>query len=65
MSSLLNNGLKLELYHPDKLGITKELVRDAFLESSEFWARKMLLLLVELGGAHWEIRPDFSDFYLK
>lgn len=65
ISSLLSVGYDLERNCPDQLGYLKNLIRDAFIEVHEPWARKMILLLIELGASGWNLLPDSNEYYFQ
>lgn len=65
ISSLLSVGYDLERNCPDQLSNLKNLIRDAFIEVQEPWARKMILLLIELGANSWNLLPDSNDYYFQ
>uniref|UniRef100_A0AC34QHK9 MIF4G domain-containing protein n=1 Tax=Panagrolaimus sp. JU765 TaxID=591449 RepID=A0AC34QHK9_9BILA len=63
IASLLSVGYDLERQCPDELGRLKNQIRDAFIEVSEPWARKMILLLMELSASGWTLPPESNDYY--
>jgi len=65
LSSFLNIGRDLERHLPDQLGDLKDLIRDAFISNMEPWARKMLLLLIELASNDWILCPDANEHYFN
>ncbi|VDN05651.1 unnamed protein product [Thelazia callipaeda] len=62
---LLSVGYDLERQCPEQLAILKDLIRDAFIEVQEPWARKMILLLMELGASGWKLPPEASEYYFQ
>lgn len=65
ISSLLSIGWDLERDCPDKLALLKDLIRDAFIDVTEPWARKMILLLLELGASGWKLPPEANEYYFQ
>jgi hypothetical protein len=65
IASLLSVGYDLERQCPDELGRLKNQIRDAFIEVSEPWARKMILLLMELSASGWTLPPESNDYYFS
>ncbi|KAK0411202.1 hypothetical protein QR680_005539 [Steinernema hermaphroditum] len=63
IGALLSVGYDLERHCPDQLGVLKELIRDALIEVHEPWARKMILLLMELSASGWKLSSDANDYY--
>ncbi|CAJ0579378.1 unnamed protein product, partial [Mesorhabditis spiculigera] len=63
IASLLSIGWGLERDCPDRLSQLKDLIRDAFIDVHEPWARKMILLLLELGASGWKLPPDANEYY--
>ncbi|KAF8381308.1 hypothetical protein PRIPAC_70450 [Pristionchus pacificus] len=63
ISSLLSIGYELERECPDRLAELKDLIRDAFIEVSEPWARKMILLMLELSASDWKLPPEANEYY--
>uniref|UniRef100_A0A7E4VDC5 MIF4G domain-containing protein n=1 Tax=Panagrellus redivivus TaxID=6233 RepID=A0A7E4VDC5_PANRE len=63
ISSLLSVGYDLERQCPDELGRLKNQIRDAFIDVSEPWARKMVLLLLELCASGWNLPASSNDYY--
>jgi len=63
IASLLSVGYDLERQCPDELGRLKNQIRDAFIEVTEPWARKMILLLMELSASGWTLPPESNDYY--
>ncbi|CAJ0962091.1 unnamed protein product, partial [Mesorhabditis belari] len=63
IACLLSIGYDLERDCPDRLSHLKDLIRDAFIEVHEPWARKMILLLLELGASGWKLPPEANDYY--
>uniref|UniRef100_A0A1I7WCM2 MIF4G domain-containing protein n=1 Tax=Heterorhabditis bacteriophora TaxID=37862 RepID=A0A1I7WCM2_HETBA len=64
ISALLSVGYDLERECPDQLSLLKDLIRDAFIEVSEPWARKMILLLLELGAKLFETTNAIFAFLM-
>ncbi|KAK6109111.1 hypothetical protein QQG55_34710 [Brugia pahangi] len=62
---LLSVGYDLERQCPEQLAILKDLIRDAFIEVQEPWARKMILLLMELGASGWKLPPEANEYYFQ
>uniref|UniRef100_A0A915BE25 MIF4G domain-containing protein n=2 Tax=Parascaris univalens TaxID=6257 RepID=A0A915BE25_PARUN len=62
---LLSVGYDLERQCPEQLAILKDLIRDAFVEVQEPWARKMILLLMELGASGWKLPPEANEYYFQ
>uniref|UniRef100_A0A914S1T8 MIF4G domain-containing protein n=1 Tax=Parascaris equorum TaxID=6256 RepID=A0A914S1T8_PAREQ len=68
---LLSVGYDLERQCPEQLAILKDLIRDAFVEYGlhlqvqEPWARKMILLLMELGASGWKLPPEANEYYFQ
>ncbi|KAK6019417.1 hypothetical protein OSTOST_14948, partial [Ostertagia ostertagi] len=48
-----------------KLSLLKDLIRDAFIDVSEPWARKMILLLLELGASGWKLPAEANEYYFQ
>ena len=65
ISSLLSIGWDLERECPDKLSLLKDLIRDAFIDVTEPWARKMILLLLELGASGWKLPLEANEYYFQ
>ncbi|CAD6193612.1 unnamed protein product [Caenorhabditis auriculariae] len=65
ISTLLTVGYDLERECPDQLSLLKDLIRDAFIDVSEPWARKMILLLLELGASGWKLPPEANEYYFQ
>uniref|UniRef100_A0AC34FBP2 MIF4G domain-containing protein n=1 Tax=Panagrolaimus sp. ES5 TaxID=591445 RepID=A0AC34FBP2_9BILA len=65
IASLLSVGYDLERQCPDELGRLKNQIRDAFIEVSEPWARKMILLLMELSASGWSLPTESNDYYFS
>jgi hypothetical protein len=65
ISCLLNVGYELEREVPSELAILRTALRDAFVLAAEPWARKMLLLLVELSASGWKLPAEASDYYFQ
>ncbi|CEF63550.1 MIF4G-like, type 3 domain and Amino acid transporter, transmembrane family and MIF4-like, type 1/2/3 domain and Armadillo-type fold domain-containing protein [Strongyloides ratti] len=63
ISGLLAIGYDLERVCPEKLGSLKELIRDALIEVQEPWARKMIMLLMELGASGWKLPTEANEYY--
>ncbi|VDP22402.1 unnamed protein product [Heligmosomoides polygyrus] len=63
ISALLSVGYDLERECPDQLSLLKDLIRDAFIDVSEPWARKMILLLLELGASGWKLPAEANEYY--
>ncbi|KHN89054.1 hypothetical protein Tcan_02819 [Toxocara canis] len=62
---LLSVGYDLERQCPEQLAVLKDLIRDAFVEVQEPWARKMILLLMELGASGWKLPPEANEYYFQ
>ncbi|MFH4974379.1 hypothetical protein AB6A40_001088 [Gnathostoma spinigerum] len=62
---LLNVGYDLERQCPDQLTALKDIIRDAFVDVQEPWARKMILLLMELGASGWKLPPEANEYYFQ
>ncbi|VBB29216.1 unnamed protein product [Acanthocheilonema viteae] len=62
---LLSVGYDLERQCPEQLAVLKDLIRDAFIEVQEPWARKMILLLMELGASGWKLPPEANEYYFQ
>ncbi|VDM91829.1 unnamed protein product, partial [Onchocerca ochengi] len=62
---LLSVGYDLERQCPEQLAILKDLIRDAFIEVQEPWARKMILLLMELGASGWKLPSEANEYYFQ
>ncbi|MCP9256866.1 Spastin [Dirofilaria immitis] len=62
---LLSVGYDLERQCPEQLAILKDLIRDAFVEVQEPWARKMILLLMELGASGWKLPSEATEYYFQ
>jgi len=60
---MLSVGYDLERNCPDQLNYLKDRIRDAFVCSEEPWARKMILLLMELSASNWKLPADANDYY--
>lgn len=65
ISALLSVGYDLERECPDQLSLLKDLIRDAFIDVSEPWARKMILLLLELGASGWKLPAEANEYYFQ
>lgn len=65
IASFLSVGYDLERQCPDQLGALKDLIRDAFVEVHEPWARKMVLLLLELSASGWSLPADANEYYFQ
>lgn len=65
ISALLSVGYDLERQCPDKLSRLREWIRDAFIHAQEPWARKMILLLVELSASGWKLPAESNDYYFQ
>ncbi|KHJ88932.1 hypothetical protein OESDEN_11263 [Oesophagostomum dentatum] len=65
ISALLSVGYDLERECPDQLALLKDLIRDAFIDVSEPWARKMILLLLELGASGWKLPAEANEYYFQ
>ncbi|KAI6199770.1 hypothetical protein M3Y96_00662000 [Aphelenchoides besseyi] len=65
ISTLLQIGYDLERNCPQKLVELKTTIRNAFLELSEPWSRKMILLLIELCASNWTLSPDANEYYFQ
>uniref|UniRef100_A0A915D6I9 Uncharacterized protein n=1 Tax=Ditylenchus dipsaci TaxID=166011 RepID=A0A915D6I9_9BILA len=65
IASLLSVGYDLERHCPDQLVCLKNLIRDAFVQVHEPWARKMILLLMELGASGWSLPPEANEYYFQ
>ncbi|KAI6237057.1 hypothetical protein M3Y95_00225000 [Aphelenchoides besseyi] len=65
ISILLQIGYDLERNCPQKLVELKETIRNAFLELSEPWSRKMILLLIELCASNWTLSSDANEYYFQ
>lgn len=65
ISILIKGGYDLERECPDRLALLKDLIRDAFIDVSEPWARKMILLLLELGASSWKLPTDANEYYFN
>ncbi|VDM54346.1 unnamed protein product [Angiostrongylus costaricensis] len=65
ISVLLSVGYDLERECPDQLSLLKDLIRDAFIDVSEPWARKMILLLLELGASGWKLPAEANEYYFQ
>lgn len=65
ISTLLSIGYDLERECPDQLALLKDLIRDAFIDVTEPWARKMILLLLELGASGWKLPPEANEYYFQ
>ncbi|KJH51540.1 hypothetical protein DICVIV_02277 [Dictyocaulus viviparus] len=65
ISALLSVGYDLERECPDQLSLLKDLIRDAFINVSEPWARKMILLLLELGASGWKLPAEANEYYFQ
>ncbi|CAI4223236.1 unnamed protein product [Auanema sp. JU1783] len=65
ISTLLSVGYDLERECPDQLALLKDLIRDAFITVSEPWARKMILLLLELGASGWKLPAEANEYYFQ
>nr|pir hypothetical protein F44A2.5 - Caenorhabditis elegans [Caenorhabditis elegans] len=65
ISILIKGGYDLERECPDRLALLKDLIRDAFIDVSEPWARKMILLLLELGASGWKLPTDANEYYFN
>ncbi|CAK5026618.1 unnamed protein product [Meloidogyne enterolobii] len=63
LSLLMIIGHRLELDYPLQTDQLRILLRNASLNSTECWARKMILLMVELGAVNWKIVPQIEEFY--
>nr|CAD2204497.1 unnamed protein product [Meloidogyne enterolobii] len=63
LSLLMIIGHRLELDYPLQTDELRILLRNASLNSTECWARKMILLMVELGAVNWKIVPQIEEFY--
>ena len=63
ISALLSCGYDLERQCPDELVALRDCIRDAFVAAHEPWARKMILLLVELSASGWRLPPPANDYY--
>ncbi|VDO96505.1 unnamed protein product [Soboliphyme baturini] len=65
ISALLNIGYDLERQCPDRLTNLRDIIRDALIQASEPWARKMILLLVELSASNWKLPNDANAYYFE
>ncbi|CAB3398831.1 unnamed protein product [Caenorhabditis bovis] len=65
ISILIKGGYDLERECPDQLALLKDLIRDAFIDAPEPWARKMILLLLELGASGWKLPIDANEYYFN
>jgi len=65
ISSLVNVGYDLERQCPDRLTELRNTLRNAFISVQEPWARKMILLLIELSASNWKLPADASDYYFQ
>lgn len=65
LSALMLLGRSLELEYPIKMGALKDVLRDAFLALGEPWARKMVLLMVELGANGWKLSRELENNYFN
>ncbi|CAI5452251.1 unnamed protein product [Caenorhabditis angaria] len=65
ISILIKGGYDLERECPDRLALLKDLIRDAFIDVPEPWARKMILLLLELGASGWKLPTDANEYYFN
>lgn len=65
ISSLLSVGYDLERNCPDQLGSLRDGIRDAFVLSAEPWARKMILLLMELSASGWSLPAEANEYYFQ
>uniref|UniRef100_A0AC35TGH2 MIF4G domain-containing protein n=1 Tax=Rhabditophanes sp. KR3021 TaxID=114890 RepID=A0AC35TGH2_9BILA len=63
ISGLLAVGFDLERVCPERLGRLKELIRDALIYAQEPWARKMIMLLMELGASGWKLPSEANEYY--
>jgi len=63
IASLLSVGYDLERQCPEALAVLREHIRDAFVNCHEPWARKMLLLMVELSASGWRLPEQANQFY--
>uniref|UniRef100_A0A0N4ZRV2 MIF4G domain-containing protein n=1 Tax=Parastrongyloides trichosuri TaxID=131310 RepID=A0A0N4ZRV2_PARTI len=63
ISGLLAIGYDLERVCPERLGSLKELIRDGLIEVQEPWARKMIMLLMELGASGWKLPTEANEYY--
>uniref|UniRef100_A0A0K0FK66 MIF4G domain-containing protein n=1 Tax=Strongyloides venezuelensis TaxID=75913 RepID=A0A0K0FK66_STRVS len=63
ISGLLAIGYDLERVCPERLGSLKELIRDALIQVQEPWARKMIMLLMELGASGWKLPTEANEYY--
>lgn len=62
---LLTIGYDLERQCPDDVASLRDLIRDAFMQMREPWARKMLLLLVELSASGWKLPTEANEYYFE
>ncbi len=65
IASLLSIGYDLERQCPDQLVLLRDLIRDAVIEVHEPWARKMILLLMELSASGWRLPVDANEYYFQ
>ncbi|KAI6242024.1 hypothetical protein M3Y99_00279400 [Aphelenchoides fujianensis] len=65
ISALLQVGNQIERTAPHKLVELKETIRNALLEVAEPWARKMILLLMELGASNFVLPPEANEYYFQ
>ncbi|KAI1719317.1 MIF4G domain-containing protein B [Ditylenchus destructor] len=65
IASLLSVGYDLERNCPDQLSDLRNLIRDAFIEVTEPWARKMIMLLMELGASGYSLPPEANEYYFQ
>ncbi|CAD5231915.1 unnamed protein product [Bursaphelenchus xylophilus] len=62
---LLSVGYDLERNCPDQLGSLKDRIRDAFVAAHEPWARKMIMLLMELSASGWSLPSEANEYYFQ
>jgi hypothetical protein len=65
ISALLACGYDLERQCPDELVALRDCIRDAFVAAHEPWARKMILLLIELAASGWRLPAPANEYYFQ